>query len=262
MGRYDGHQQGLQAKLLEQADIDSNIRRAAGEVVGISQVFKFGHNGAVGTTEIEVWDVTTAYSYLASAKTLTISSDSAADTAAGSGARTVQITGQGDDGVEIRETLTMNSSIAVSTVNQYRRVYRAQVMTAGASAVNTGRIYIGASTVTNGVPIEKYAAISPEEGQTLMCVYTVPTGKTALLTSLFVAQVGVAGNCTVRLKARPLGGAWNVKDKFVINNNAVQINHDSVPVAFAGGTDISITAEAAASTVPITGTFGIILKDV
>ena len=265
MGRYDGNTNQMVSKVVEVFDESAGVQRAGGSVAQISQVFKFGFQPSIGTTELPVWDVTAVYDYLTTAKTMTISSDAAAgtDDAAGTGARTVKITGQGDNGVEVSETLTMNSSVAVSTTRPYRRVYRMQVMTAGASATNTGNIYLGASTVTGGIPAEKYAMITTGEGQTLMALYTVPAGKTAFMVNFNLTQTGGGtGLATIRLLARPSGGAWNVKNKFTVNNNTVNTNLIDSPPPFAAGTDIEVRAKADTGTLPVSATFGLILKDV
>ena len=261
MGRYDGDVARMLSLVLGQEDIHSRFRRSAGLVKGVGQEFKFGFNAGVGTTSIPIWDVTTAYSYLTSARVLTLSSDSPADTLLGTGARTVRIYGQGDDGVEINETLNLDGQTAVPTASAYRRVYRAQVLTAGdENGTNVGNVFVGASVVTNGVPSEKYAMIRESMGQTLMAIYTVPANNKAYLTDLsLISAGGVIGVATLKLHARERGGAWNVLDQFVIHDNSIDVAYARVPLVIPAGSDIEVRGMSDKATLSMSATFALIL---
>ena len=69
------------------------LQVARGQISFHESVHKFGFNSAVGTSLTTVWLQGGLYPYLSSASTLYISSSSTDDTAAGTGARTVTVSG-------------------------------------------------------------------------------------------------------------------------------------------------------------------------
>jgi len=69
------------------------LQVARGQIGFHESVHKFGFNSAVDTTLATVWLQGGLYSYLSSASTLYISSSSANDTASGTGARTLTVSG-------------------------------------------------------------------------------------------------------------------------------------------------------------------------
>ena len=103
-------------------------------VEGASPVTIFGHNPAVSTTRATIWhEADTEVVQRTSAATMTVSSDSTNDTSAGTGVRTVEITGLDANYNEVspKEIVTMNGTTAVSTVNQYIAINFIQGLTAG-----------------------------------------------------------------------------------------------------------------------------------
>ena len=67
------------------------LQVARGQITGHKTIFKFGYNNDVGNTKETIWEQGGLYSYPPSATIMTISSSSANDTAAGTGARTVEV---------------------------------------------------------------------------------------------------------------------------------------------------------------------------
>jgi hypothetical protein len=110
-----------------------------------------------------------------------ISSSSADDTAAGTGARTVYILGINGTGGYRDEIVTLNGQTAVNTVNEYDAIERMQVLTTGSGEVNAGIIYAGTGTVTSGVPAVPYSAIGVGDNTSLVGHWTCPTGYTGYL---------------------------------------------------------------------------------
>lgn len=118
--------------------------------------------------------------------TLAISSSSALDASpSGSGARTLELLGLGEDGTFISETIALNGQTVVTTVNKYYRLYWARVKTCGTAITgyNAGDIYIIKSgtggSYSGGIPgtftiasaIIKIAAQTNQGGS---CLYTTP----------------------------------------------------------------------------------------
>ena len=101
-------------------------------------------------------------------------SGSAADAAAGTGARTVRIYGLDADWNRQDEEVILDGVTPVNTVGSYLRVFRMRVTSAGAGGINAGLI-----TATAATDATISAAIAIGVGQTLMAVYSVPAGYTA-----------------------------------------------------------------------------------
>lgn len=221
------------------------IQISEGQWNDTKSVFKFGYNGTVGTSEETIWTEGGAYAYLSSASTLKISSASTADTSAGTGARTVSVSGLDANYNEISETVTLNGQTAVNTINEYLRVNRMQILTAGSGGENAGKVYAGTGTLTNGVPANKYAVIDAGENQTLMALWTVPSGYTAYIHQLNVSQAATTANkyTTVRLKVRNESAVFATKLKF----DLMQQTHNSqymLPIVCSEKADIEITGDS------------------
>jgi len=205
--------------------------------------FKFGFNADVDDSLETVWAQGGLYSYLTSASVLKVSSSSTADTSAGTGARTVELSGLDTNYDEISETVTLNGQTAVNTTNEFLRINRMVVRSAGSGGQNAGVIYAGTGTVTTGVPANKYATIAIGDNQTVMALWTVPRGYTAYLlqTDITVATTQNNKYCTVLLVSRPDGEVFQIKDKFVKAESSVHQAY-TMPLKFEEKTDIEVRA--------------------
>lgn len=87
---------------------------------------------------------------------LDVTSANAADTAAGTGARTLEIVGLDFDGNPLSEIVTLNGNTIVTTSKAFWRVFGAQCLTFGSGRRNAGNIHIvktgTGGTYTAGVP--------------------------------------------------------------------------------------------------------------
>jgi len=170
-------------------------------------LFKFGFNPDIDNSLETIWSEGGLYSYLSAATVLKVSSSSANDTSAGTGARTVELFGLDADYDEINEIVTLNGQTAVNTTQSFLRVYRMIVRSAGTGGTNAGVIYAGTGTVTAGVPANKYATVAVGDGQSLMALWTVPRGYTAYLFQTNVTAACTTSNklLTTTIVARPSG---------------------------------------------------------
>ncbi|MCP3680462.1 MAG: hypothetical protein GY782_09535 [Gammaproteobacteria bacterium] len=198
------------AKELELIRLEQETAIAAGLLSGVSIVNKFGRNPDIdsGSTPEDVWGGGGVYNFLSAAETITAVSDSALDTSAGTGARTIEVQGL-DSNYELQtEEVILNGTTPAALVNQYLRIFRSKVLTAGTGEVNAGTITIAGTTQTQAV-------ISAGQGQTLMAIYTVPAGKTAYLKKIYSSLLRFESTQETAVKfllqVRPYGGAWNVK---------------------------------------------------
>lgn len=213
---------------------DQRVQIAAGQMLNVDHINKFGYNSSVGTTYENITDLSTAH-YPTSAATGTIVSASSSDTSSGTGARTVEIQGLDGNYDLITETVTMNGTANVTTTNSFLRVFRMRVVTAGSGETNAGNI-----TLTIGSNI---ARILADQGQTLMALYTVPKGYNAYLVK-FQGSISKNQEANFQLRTRNVldNGAWNVKGLWGTFANTVNYDYP-VPLKFTSGTDIEIRAK-------------------
>lgn len=240
---------------------DYYLEIAEGNITDTDTVFKFGYNNAVGTTEEVVWDKGGTYTFLTSAETMDIVSNDANDNSAGTGARTMIVQGLDSDYNEIFDVITLTGTTIVTTPKSYLRVFRAYVVTSGTDSptqdANEGTITIKGTTTST-----LQAQINPREGQTLMCVYTVPAGKTAYITGISFG-VGKAKECLFRGKFRNgVGGAFSVKFSKQLFESAYT-GDLKVPLAVPEKIDMCVTAQNTdvSGTVEADASWGMILVD-
>jgi hypothetical protein len=237
------------------------LQVARGQIAWHYDVHKFGFNPDIDDSLETVWAQGGLYSYLAAATQLSVSSSSTDDTSAGTGARTVTLSGLDANYSEISETVTLNGQTAVTTTNSYLRIFRMVVNSAGSGGENAGVIYAGTGTVTSGVPANKYATIAIGDNQTLMAIWTVPANHTAYLLQTDVTVATTQNNkyCTASLVARPYGEVFQVKDRFVKAESQTTLTY-SLPLEFDEKTDIEYRAigDSAGADIAISAAFEIV----
>lgn len=242
--------------------IDSlfGIQLEKGAIKNSRSLFKFGSNPDVGTSEETIWDQGGLYSYLASASVIKVSSSNSNDTSSGTGARTVILYGLDADYNEISETITLNGQTEVNTTLSYLRVYRCQVTSAGSSGTAAGDIYFGTGNVTSGVPANIYAKIIIGENQTLMGIYTVPSGHTGYIFSGTMCSGTETANkyITSKLKVRPFGQVFQTRALVTINSGFVPFDFGVAPTILEKS-DIEARGFTSSGTAQISATFSIVL---
>lgn len=155
-----------------------------GEVPGYSMVNKFGYNPTIGSGSFEtIWETGNNYPWQSSAVTVDVVSDNANDDVAGTGARTLKIQGLDGSYNLAEETVDMDGTTTVTTTQTFLRVFRMSVETAGTSGNNEGTITV---TYTGGSDVA--ATITSGNGQTLMCLYTIPANYTGYLLSMNISS--------------------------------------------------------------------------
>lgn len=170
--------------------VADGLEIARGNSTGLSHVNRFGATQSVGTTYEDVWSQGGTWVPLAAATTLAVSSSDAADTAAGTGARTLRIEGLDANHIAISEDITLAGLTPVITTELFLFVNRAFVLTGGSDLHNVGTIYIvdDSDTHTAGVPDTPaliQGNIIAEEGETRLARYTIPDVTGAYLGYLY-----------------------------------------------------------------------------
>jgi len=240
------------------------LQVARGQIDAHKALFKFGVNGDVGTSVETVWAQGGTYAYPAAATVMKISSSSADDASAGTGARSIAIFGLDANYNEISESVLLDGQTAVNTGNSYLRISRMYVTTAGSGATAAGTIYAGTGSVTSGVPATVYGMIAIGANQTQMAFWTVPAGYTLYLMATFFTSANSTANASTnfQLIQRPLGGVFRTQSSARTAGNGDFILDLHTPLAFTEKTDIEIRAIASAGASNVSAEFeGIYIKN-
>ena len=212
---------------------------AEGNIEGHHSLFKFGARTIVTAgAPSTIWEgPTNLYAYLASGQSLAVSSSSAADTAsAGTGARSVTLHGLDASFNPYSETVDLNGTGVVYTTGLFRRQFRTYVNEVGATQVNMGAISVKDNSDTNTVSI-----ITAQEGQTLMAVWTVPSGHTFYATDFSVSTSSNKGaEVSVYVKANTeTYNPWRIAFRQYAFQGSQAFNFNS-PIAISEMYDIEV----------------------
>lgn len=233
---------------LERRSEDFALQVARGMIPGHEAFCLFGINTAVGTSNETIWIGSSVYAPPSAAAATTLSSSNAADTAAGVGARTVLIDGLNASYERVQEIATLNGQTGVALTNQYLRVNKILVLTAGSNNTSSGNIYVGTGAVTAGVP----AAIINQTGilsnESESAFYTVPVGHTALITRWTMSSGNGTANAHTRytLRVRPFGGVFGYKAMYHLPGNGIYECEAAFPLPLPEKADLDILAATSA----------------
>jgi hypothetical protein len=224
---------------------DTYLNISRGLVKGTKHIHKFGAVPSMSTgTTGSVWDVNdTIYPWttLTAASTLTLAANVADN------GLSVTIYGLDANYNEIDETVTISAG-AATTTKSFLRVYRAF-----ASAPNTNNIDIKVSSTT-------IARITAGLAQTLMAVYTVPTGYTGYLlhgTMTAQASADATGNMFVRYFGQT---SFRVGHSFEVSGSGGQYDYTfGVPISIPEKSDIDVRVTTRSNNGRYTAAFDIVL---
>jgi hypothetical protein len=134
----------------------------------------------------------------------------------GTGARTVYIEGLNGSYNVVSETVTLNGTTNVPTVNSYLYVNQFYVATVGSGGVNAGEITAKVSTTL-------YDLIAVGYNQRTTAHYCVPAGYTAYLTEavLTAGQASGSTSVTAFLKHHGPDGILRVEAISTLNNGSI-----------------------------------------
>ena len=193
------------------------------------------------------------------ATVMKVSSSSASDTSAGTGARTVLIEGLDGDYNAVSETITLTGQTAVNTTNTYLRVQHITVATAGSGGVNAGVIYVGTGTVTAGVPAVIHELAPAGFNTELSGAYTVPAGYTAYMYQGGMSSQSNGNNyITATLRFSNQGSPWQTPAVTVFTADMVDYNF-TYPLVLPEKTDLEARATVSAGTSVATSFFFLVL---
>jgi hypothetical protein len=238
--------QSTDSENLRVTDAENGLAIAKGDVVGHSNIHKFGETGAMAKDiRTDVWNYSATeeiYTFSTTADIDTISSSINGDT------QDILITGLDTNWAVVSQTITLTGQTKSLLSTPLIRVYRMQNV---GSTDLTGIVYIYPDTaITNGVPNDTTTIrgiINDGNNQTLTTIMPVPSGKTAYLTKWFCTLSGkVGGIIDVHLSFRPFGGVFQVKESIAIigAGSSSYIYGYETPLSFPEKGDFKITADA------------------
>jgi len=236
-----------------------NLQVSRGQVTMHDPVYIWGYSSLIDGTLLPVWDVNQAKPYLTTAAVMQISSSSTDDDAAGTGARTVLVSGLDQSYLPISETVELDGQTAVNTTKSYLRVLSITVLTTGSGGANAGAIYAGTGALTLGVPavVHEIAPIGMNKSQT--AAYTVPAGYTAYFSrGGMTSHTTGSGAIIARLVGSNQGSPFLTSALTVFSSTQVDYEFD-YPLAFPEKTDIEARAISSSGTHAVSAYLQLIL---
>jgi len=214
------------------------VEVARGNVEGVTTITKFGSNAVIstGTVPEDINNQGGAYVAPTAARIHNIVSDSALDDVGSTGMETVLIFGVINDYSRVTETVNLDGTTPVATVNAYRHIHLMQNTTAdGAANVGT----ITATAVTDGTVT---CQISAGEGQSECSTFLVPLGFTALIMKIRARMNCATANsaATVGVYTIPFGKGIQLKTKIGLNNTGSSF----VPLDYTNSTPFIVTEKS------------------
>lgn len=199
-------------------------------------VLKFGANPDVKLAWETIWYSGGLYPYMTTARLLNVSSSSPSDTAAGIGARKVLIQGLNENYTLQEEFITLSGTTKVSSTKKYIRFFRSYVNNTGSNGAAVGTISIRSLNIVRGtIPIEN----SISHGQTLMGIYTIPSGYVGAIT-MKTASSGQNEDANVNFMTRNFGSnVWRTKEHsdiyqntWLVQNKILEIECEKTDIEF------------------------------
>lgn len=246
------------------ADYEKEV--ALGYVSKHSDVTRFGRNADIDTGPEDIFAGSGVYAGTptGSPETVEIFSSSANDTSAGTGTRTVRITGllTSDSTSYTTEDLTLNGTTAVTSTNTWYRINKVAQLTAGSGETNAGTLTVRHTTTTANI----FAQVAAGTGHSTIGAYTVPNNTTFIMTEVDVTMGranGSAGSANVVLAVREFGSsAWNFVRNWEITNSIGIQKKLAVPLVINEKADVKFrcTSVSDANTI-VTAELGGILVD-
>jgi hypothetical protein len=232
------------------------IQVSNGDIDGVSYIEKFGRSSDIPNGDtVTLWGGNVLYDYLTIATVVTVSSNEADDSVGGAGANSVEIQGLDAAYNVVLEVVNLGAT----STTEFLRVFRVRVKTSGSHGTNWGDVTVTGGGKTLAI-IDGGPNNTPGVGQTFMCVYTVPAGKTAYLTQWAVSSGKQNADTLATFVTRPFNdGSWNTKDIVEIQANSY-IKDYKVPLKFDEKTDIEVRAYSGSGSTAAS-TFNLILID-
>ena len=232
---------------LSQDDFQLNVSR--GLIPGFENLARFGRNGVINTatTPEAVWETGGVYTgqpiHSAPAEVIQLVSDNINDASpAGTGARLVRVTGLNELWEYTTEIIAMNGTTPVTTVSLWRRVWLAEVLTAGSTGGNVGTITCNNTPTVANV----FLSILPQHNASQAGVYTVPENKMLFAQTLHIQIAragGTPGSADYSLRVRAEGSVFQAARYNSVTTSYVDF-FESTSMPIPARTDIKAVCES------------------
>lgn len=225
-----------------------------GSTPGISLIALEGTNGTVTTTLEPLWPESATYTFLtANMSSPTISSASANDTSAGTGARTVTVTCVDSNFAVTTGTYTMNGQSGVSVTQSCMTVNKIEVATTGSGNTNAGIVYVGTGVITTGKPAVVHGLVAASSGRSNSFIYAVPASKKLICSQWYASSRNTtSGGHELVVDHRANFGPFR-RQFFPGFVNSAQMFMSDYMIAFPEKTQLYMQVLASAGTGPVYG---------
>lgn len=257
----DGTGSSFDAKVTIDNDLkvvtSDGLAISRGEVSGTNFVHKFGNSPDFDTTDglVTIWDGADdgeinqmQYVYSTTNDIDSLISDNSSDT------QVYEIQGLGANYEQIIQNATCAGSGYAAIGSPLMRIFRMKNI---GNVDNVGHVHAfvsGASTA--GMPDDSTsvkALIQPGNNQTLMAIYTIPSGCTGYMRNFFSATAGGNrdANYDVELRARTSGTVFQLKHKSNLQDVGTSTNQHiyNEPEKFTQFTDIEMQCSVLTSNI-------------
>lgn len=242
------------------------VEVAKGNVPGHSIVHKFGHSD-VGTT-LQPITFSGVYKTPTTAVALEFVSDDVNDTAAGTGAREITITGIGVNYDEITQVIATNGTTAVAIPISLLRLYEWYVSASGTYATQSAGSHVGTLIIRVASAGATWSAIDDiafPHGRSEIGVYTIPDGYRGYIIHQDIdvdsnksAEITIFKREGIDIITAPFTPMTVVSDYVGVSGH--RPGFLKIPMnSFPARTDIGFMGRIASGTADITVHFGILL---
>ena len=196
----------------------------------------------------DIWQGSAPYPFPTVVADTTIESSSANDAAAGTGARTVKVTGLDANYDIVVETVAMNGVTPVALSTQLLRINDIEVMTAGSGGTTAGNLSVKQAATTIGF-------VAAGFNRNRASIYTIPNKyiEGQLLgwhASLKEATAAVAF-ATLALQTKTASGLWYAQSMIHVNVASPSIVSFPVPISIPTHADIRVRALSVIGTIEV-----------
>lgn len=235
---------------------DEGMNIARGLVRNTTHINKFGFSPSLNDSYETVWSLGSPMIYPDRANTVVVVSSSGNDTATGSGARKIEISGIDENYYANTITIPLTGASETSnTVIKFHRVYRTVVTNCGSGGTNAGNI-----TLSIGGNTASYVATG--DGQSLQSTFTTAKNQTGYIIDMMINSGKDNKAGLFRLVQRHInnGNAFNTKQIIENFRNAI-ITPFPIPLVVPPLHDIEIQGKNTSdvSAMSGVGNFNIVL---
>lgn len=152
----------------------------------------------------------------ATASVVNFASASANDTAAGTGARIMEVVGLDSAYTERTETITLLGATPVPTANGFFFISSVRILTAGSGGVNAG--IITGTSAASGTPV--LITMAASTNKSCLGVYMVPAEFSAVVRQFGGNMVQASGTVAINLSIKPFGGVFEIHESLILASGA------------------------------------------